>query len=163
MWLLTEEEGWVDMVARLSKRGVLMVTLAYRPDARQALLALDAGARAYVPAMAPLPLLAQVALVTANQGLWIWPELLPQMVGCACRMLQEKTPASNSVLSCLTERECDVALAVAAGKSNKEVANELGIAERTVKTHLGAVFRKLGLRDRMQLAVTLSGKSTEAL
>ncbi len=49
-----------------------------------------------------------------------------------------------------------MALAVAEGRSNKEVARQLDITERTVKAHLGAVFRKLGVRDRMQLVLWLA-------
>ena len=49
--------------------------------------------------------------------------------------------------------------AVAAGKSNREVAEQLFISERTVKAHLGAVFEKLGVRDRLQLALRLSGRA----
>ena len=58
----------------------------------------------------------------------------------------------------LSAREKDVARAVAAGKSNKEVAKELDITERTVKAHLSAVFEKLHVRDRLQLVLVFSGR-----
>jgi DNA-binding NarL/FixJ family response regulator len=50
-----------------------------------------------------------------------------------------------------------VALAVARGESNKEVARNLGITERTVKAHLSVVFEALGVRDRLQLSIHLNG------
>jgi DNA-binding NarL/FixJ family response regulator len=53
----------------------------------------------------------------------------------------------------LSARELQVAQAVAEGRSNKEVADLLSISERTVKAHLGAVFEKLGIRDRLQLVL----------
>jgi len=53
----------------------------------------------------------------------------------------------------LTPRERDVAIEVAHGATNKEVAQRLNITERTVKAHLGAVFEKLGVRDRLQLVL----------
>ena len=59
----------------------------------------------------------------------------------------------------VSAREAEVAQAVAAGKSNREVAEQLFISERTVKAHLGAVFEKLGVRDRLQLALRLSGRA----
>jgi len=52
-----------------------------------------------------------------------------------------------------------VARVVSAGRSNKEVAAQLFISERTVKAHLGAVFEKLGVRDRLQLVLRLAASA----
>ena len=53
----------------------------------------------------------------------------------------------------LTERELDVALLVVQGGSNREAADQLYLSVRTVEVHLGRVFRKLGVRSRVELAV----------
>jgi len=58
----------------------------------------------------------------------------------------------------LTVREIEVARAVARGDSNKEIARHLGITERTVKAHLSTLFEKLGVRDRLQLALAVNGQ-----
>jgi DNA-binding NarL/FixJ family response regulator len=50
----------------------------------------------------------------------------------------------------LSDREIDVLMAVAAGKSNKQVARELTVSEDTVKGHLKIIFTKLGVADRTQ-------------
>ena len=56
----------------------------------------------------------------------------------------------------LTARESEIATQVAAGRSNKLIAAEYGISERTVKAHLSAIFEKLGVRDRVQLALAMN-------
>ena len=53
----------------------------------------------------------------------------------------------------LTPREREVAELIARGRSNKLIALELGIAEKTVKTHVGNILGKLGLSDRTQAAL----------
>jgi DNA-binding NarL/FixJ family response regulator len=53
----------------------------------------------------------------------------------------------------LTSRELDVLRLVAAGKPNKEIAAELAISERTARTHVSRILRKLGLSSRTQAAL----------
>ena len=62
----------------------------------------------------------------------------------------------------LTPREREIALLVGAGVSNKAIAQRLDITERTVKAHLGAVFNKLGVTGRLQLALRVTARPDPA-
>ncbi|MDO9455774.1 response regulator transcription factor [Nocardioides sp.] len=65
----------------------------------------------------------------------------------------DRAQAAGERLATLTEREHDVALAVGRGLSNAEVAGELHLSVPTVKTHVSRVFDKLGVTNRVQIAI----------
>ncbi len=64
--------------------------------------------------------------------------------------------ARNGRLNNLTVRQGEIVRLLTGGYSNKEIASQLGVAEKTVKAHLTSVFRKLGLSNRLQLALLVS-------
>ncbi|WP_030906341.1 response regulator [Streptomyces sp. NRRL F-5126] len=68
-------------------------------------------------------------------------------------MLPSGTPEPQGEVGRLTEREREVMLLVAQGLSNGEIAGRLFVSEATVKTHVGRILTKLGLRDRVQVVV----------
>jgi len=70
----------------------------------------------------------------------------------------ETGEADEAMLDGLTKRERQIARLVSNGASNKDIARQLDISDRTVKAHLTAVFDKLQVHDRLQLALRLSGK-----
>lgn len=67
-----------------------------------------------------------------------------------------KSASSDSVLSVLTSHERHIARAVARGVSNRQIAEERSTSVRTVETQLSSIYRKLGIRSRAQLTVSLA-------
>jgi DNA-binding NarL/FixJ family response regulator len=68
-------------------------------------------------------------------------------------MLSLRAAAQDDPVTALTSRELEVLRLVGAGRSNKEVASELRISERTARTHVSNILRKLGLSSRTQAAL----------
>ncbi|MBL8430453.1 MAG: response regulator transcription factor [Dechloromonas sp.] len=142
--------------------GQFVVVLADEPDETIVTESLASGASGCCNTYAAPDVLKQVALVVQNGGLWIGQSLLQRVIGSAAAILGRR-PQDQEIenwSSQLSEREAQVARLVAVGASNKEVARQLSITERTVKAHLTAVFEKLGLRDRLQLSLRVNGLST---
>lgn len=135
--------------------GCPVVVLSNIQKDEEGLAVLEAGASGYTGALAIAQVLRQVAAVIENGGLWVGPNLMQRLLRALAR--NEMRPQALGRLDELSPREREVALAVAAGATNKEVAQKLDITERTVKAHLSHVFEILGLRDRLQLAITLNG------
>ena len=167
VWLSADDAQWADALQQVlqSRPGARVVLLSGAPEPQQGLQAVNAGVRAYTHAYGVPGLLQEVATVVEHGGLWVGPELLQRLVGSAYAALAARTPPAEPVPATpvavnpwqlLSAREAQVARAVSAGCSNKEVADLMFISERTVKAHLGAVFEKLGLRDRLQLVLRLA-------
>ncbi|MDR3086925.1 MAG: response regulator transcription factor [Azoarcus sp.] len=157
VWLGAGETGWLEWFPGLIQQfpGIVAVVVSDAPSEGEAMSALTAGARGYCHAWASPGQLREVAQVVSRGGYWVGTDLMYKLVG----MADKRVPAIDELPKVLSERESEVAHEVIIGRSNKEIAKSLSITERTVKAHLGAIFAKLGVRDRLQLALLLtSGK-----
>ena len=109
--------------------------------------AIQAGAAGYLlKNVAPPELARAVRAAHAGEAL-IDPVIAARLVDAIAQPAGEPAPER------LTAREQEVLALIARGYSNKRIALELGIAEKTVKTHVGHVLAKLGVTDRTQAAV----------
>ncbi len=132
---------------------VPLVALSNVPEDEQGLAVLAAGAAGYCSALTLPDVLRQVAAVVGQGGLWVGPRLMRRLLTA----LAAQADPTTAPLHALSLRERQIAEAAARGGSNKEIARSLGITERTVKAHLTAAYGKLGVRDRMQLALLIHG------
>lgn len=140
-----------------------LVVLCGTPTDDQAILCFSHGVRAYCSAHASTANLRSVADVVLQGGIWLGSSLLQRLISATVRPeFQSVLPSAsgtNLAVQGLSEREREVAFAVAKGASNKEIGRQLEITERTVKAHISSVFEKLGVRDRLQLAILLNRAS----
>jgi DNA-binding NarL/FixJ family response regulator len=114
--------------------------------------ALRAGASGFLLKDAPrADLIAAIRLAAAGDAL-LAPSVTRRLIEAFARRPASVSPAPSR-LSSLTPRERDILLLVARGHSNTEIAAELVVSEATVKTHIGHLLAKLGLRDRVQAVI----------
>lgn len=108
------------------------------------------------------PQLLKRTVVAVQQGeLWIRRSITPRLLDELSARLQDEALATcvgAGRLAELTLREREIAGLIGNGDSNKEIARRLLITERTVKAHLTGIFRKLGIGDRLSLALRVSAR-----
>jgi DNA-binding NarL/FixJ family response regulator len=162
VWLRLEQG--VSVTAQIERvppqfKLIPCVVLSDQPSDEEALAAFAAGARGYCNTHAAAQLLIQIAAVVLQGGLWIGESLMKRLVSATGRLQGSFAPAveGDGWSKSLTDREKQVARTLAGGASNKEIARALGITERTVKAHVGAIFEKLQVRDRLQLSLRVNG------
>ncbi|MEU8300388.1 response regulator transcription factor [Micromonospora sp. NPDC048909] len=115
--------------------------------------ALRAGASGFLAKDVPAEdLVTAIRTVAAGEAV-VAPRILKRLLVRFADVLPDPAAAPPRSLSALTEREREVLVQVARGLSNAEIAAELSVSETTIKTHVGHVLTKLGLRDRVQAVV----------
>lgn len=137
----------------LVDQGQLVVTLSAHPNEAQAFALLGQGVRGYCHVEAAPQQLEEVAEVVRSGGLWMPPSLVQRLISVGQRLDTGKVRSSQAYFADFTPREEEVALMVGRGFNNREIAEALDVSERTVKANLTVIFEKLGLRDRVQLAL----------
>jgi DNA-binding NarL/FixJ family response regulator len=116
--------------------------------------ALRAGASAFLLKDAPPEeLVAAIRTVDAGDAV-VAPRVTRRLLDRFAAVLPTTTPPGEPpAFASLTDREREVLMLIARGLSNAEIAADLYVSETTVKTHVGHVLTKLGLRDRVQAVV----------
>ncbi|MGV4986268.1 response regulator [Streptomyces sp. NPDC001709] len=115
--------------------------------------ALRAGASGFLLKDASAEKLAEAVRVVAAGDALLAPGITRRLIAEFSRLDGSRRAPLKKRVGDLTERETEVLALIAQGLSNAEIAERLVVAEQTVKTHVGRILVKLGLRDRTQAAV----------
>ena len=134
-WML----GDIERLTRITH--VVVLTASERKE--DAMAALRMGALAIVQKRYAVETLMEAIRAAARGMVWVPAALQSELTA------RLRSPAATQ----LSERETQIIRCVAAGMRNAEVAERLSIGESTVKTHLNSIFQKLGIRDRVALAL----------
>jgi DNA-binding NarL/FixJ family response regulator len=132
----------------------VLILTTYGID-RFAFAGLRAGASGFLlKDVLPADLIAAIRTVAAGDAV-IAPRITRRLLEVhAHRLTHDEVPeADRDVLAPLTDRERDVFAELVAGLTNAEIAARLGLSDATVKTHVGRILAKLGLRDRVQAVI----------
>ncbi|MCX4472752.1 response regulator transcription factor [Micromonospora sp. NBC_01655] len=115
--------------------------------------ALRAGASGFLAKDVPAEdLVTAIRTVAAGEAV-VAPRILKRLLDRFADALPDPAATPPKALNTLTDREREVLVQVARGLSNAEIARALSVSETTIKTHVGHVLTKLGLRDRVQAVV----------
>jgi DNA-binding NarL/FixJ family response regulator len=128
------------------------VLLAGAVEKRQILEALQLGARGVVLKDAATQLLLKCIRCVMAGEYWVGRDRVSDLLETLRQMAPTGTPPAPGAHG-LTPRERDIVAAIVAGQANKDIARSLGISEETVKHHLTSIFNKLGVSNRLELAL----------
>lgn len=146
---------WDTPTWRAHASGLAILAVSLAPTDDEGLAVLQAGACGYGHALLPTTHLRQALDMIDRGQLWVGRALLARLLNRVDAHLRPSSPPAWT--GPLTPREQEVARLAAQGAGNAAIAATLAITERTVKAHLAAVFAKLEVADRLQLALRVHG------
>ncbi|RID89875.1 DNA-binding response regulator [Gemmobacter lutimaris] len=144
-------ESVIDIIKAETKTAVVIFSGSVRPDF--VVSAIQNGARGFIPKTLPLQSLAAALRLVRSGQIFLPSDILIGFGEGAAKDLDAKrNPAA------LTPRELRILTLVAAGKTNKIIAWEMGLSEVTVKMHLRSIFTKLGAHNRTHAVIIAQSK-----
>lgn len=151
---------WADASWQsLLRMPVRWVAASSSPNDADGIAALDAGCAGFCHAYSDAATLQQVQQVVEMGQVWIGKALMQRLISTANRVAVPASTQTPAWSEGLTQREVEIAVLAANGAANLLIASQCDISERTVKAHLSAVFAKLNITDRLQLALRVHGIS----
>ena len=157
-----EGQKTLDTVKR-SRPGMRQIVIGPDRDDELVLEAITAGARAYLDSSADPHTVRMAIDIVVSGSIWAPRRLLSRLID---RLLGVPGGGGSGGLGALqlTARERQVLDLILLARSNREIAEELGIEERTVKAHVGRLMRKTGAENRIELSIrALNRRSAQTL
>ena len=145
---------WSDVIWKSNFSGIRVLVLSHKPNDDEGRSVLSSGASGYAHALTPWAEMERILSTIADGNIWLGSSLLQRLLSDIDSRLPE---APKAWAVGLTVREQEVAVLASTGESNQAIAQQLDITERTVRAHLSAVFEKLGVTDRLMLALKVHG------
>lgn len=130
-----------------------VIVLTTFDDDEEVFDALRAGAVGYLLKDAPSEKLVEAIRAAASGQSFLQPSIAAKVLAEFNRLSRGRPAPHTALLEPLSDRECEVLRHLAQGKSNKEIATALNLAEGTVKNHMTNILGKLGVLDRTQAAL----------
>lgn len=139
------------------KLSIPVILLSERPHFAEAFPLLQCGVRGYGNRMMRMSNLRQMLESVSRGQIWLPPTLVAKLIDAAGAGMDPKqqTDPRGKLLEPLSKRERQVALYVARGLSNQEMAEKMFVSLRTVKAHLSSIYAKTGMRNRLELGLAL--------
>lgn len=135
--------------------------LSDRPDEEEGLAFLKQGVVGYANAYISPHRLQEATRIISSGAVWVNQTLMQRLIRetlppGSSQPITGNGPKKKAALEDLSNREYQVAQLVAEGLANLEIADQLGITERTVKAHLSTIYGKTGTRGRLNLALLVN-------
>ncbi|WP_328186542.1 response regulator transcription factor [Marinobacter sp. OP 3.4] len=130
--------------------GLPVVVVSGSEDLQVMRRSIDYGASGFIPKSAPLPEITEAIQAVLEGDMW-----LPAGVAEKLEQMQAESTDFSDRLASLTPQQFRVLGMLAEGMLNKQIAYDLDVSEATIKAHITAVFRKLGVRNRTQAVIAI--------
>jgi DNA-binding NarL/FixJ family response regulator len=138
---------------RVEQPGVRVLALTTFDDDEDVFAALRAGAVGYLLKDVTADRLVEALLAAARGESVLQPSVVTRVVARFAGLADDAAPRPQPLVVPLSDRELEVLRLLGDGRSNREIATSLFLAEGTVKNHVTNVLAKLGARDRTQAAL----------
>ena len=152
---VSTQDPWLDtlFLVRRVRPDIRQIILGPERDDEAVLRSILAGGRAYIDANTEPELIRSAVESVMHGSIWLPRKVLRMLLD---RLLSGTVSNPATDLKRLTERERQVLECILDARSNREIAEDLGIEERTVKAYVTSLMRKTGVRNRVELSMLAS-------